>query len=138
MKLEYKTASGQTDYETLADYTDVVREWQPNATAKSQHDDLAVNPGEQNNNFRQPLGNISTKIALDLTVTKADETTAAAFARTTTRTLLGSKNHFKLTVGTEFQYYPNGICTKCSFRLAGATVELNIDLETDLVTKTAP
>jgi hypothetical protein len=139
MKLEYRAVGSSGGYTTLADIGDVVKEWQPDASLNSvQRENLAAAVGQNNNSYRQPLGNISTKISVELTNTQASTTLAAAFARTTVNNLLGTKNHLKATFGTEVQYYPNAVCSKCKPRYLGATTEFQIEFESDIVTATEP
>ena len=141
MKLEYRAIGSTGSYSVLANSTagDVVKEWQPDSSLNSvQRENLAAAVGQNNNSYRQPLGNISTKISLDLTVTKASETTASAFGAATQIALLGGKNHLKVTLGTDVEFYPNAVCSKCKARYLGATVEFQIELESDLVTSTEP
>ena len=42
------------------------------------------------------------------------------------------------TFGAEVQYYPNGVVNRCKCTYQGATVEINIEAETDLLTLTPP
>lgn len=141
MLLEYKVVGSQQGYVSLANESagDVVKSWSPDGSLNSiQRENLAATPGQCNPAFRQPLGNIVEKISLNLTVNKASAAAAAAFARTTKTALLGSKCHFRLTIDTEVQYYPNGVCSKCHPTYQGSTTEYQIELETDLVTAQAP
>jgi hypothetical protein len=138
VKIQYKQSggSGQVGWQTLADSTagDVIRDWKPKAALASvQHESLAAAVGQNNNSYRQPLGNISEKISVQLTVVKANETQAAAFAMTTRQNLLGSKNDYLVTFGSSKQLYANGVCSACSPSYEGATIEFQIELESDLV-----
>jgi len=138
MKIQYQPSgsAGQVGWLTLADSTagDVVKDWKPKASLASvQREPLAAMPGQNNNEYRQPLGNITEKISVDLTVTKASETMAAAFAMTTRQNLLGSKNDFLVTFGSSKQLHANGVCSGVGATYEGATVEFQIELETDLV-----
>lgn len=137
MKIQYQPSGGanQVGWQTLADVTqgDIVVNWNPAASVKVQNEDLCAMPGQLNPAYRQPLGNTREKISIALTVTKADETTAAAFAMTTRQALLGSKNAFLVTIGASKQLHANGVCSAVKANYQGATVEFQIELETDLV-----
>lgn len=137
MKIQYQLSGGgnQVGWQTLADVTqgDVVKDWNPAASVKVQNEDLCAMPGQLNAAYRQPLGNTREKISIALSVTKADETTAAAFAMTTRIALLGSKNDFLVILGSSKQLHTNGVCSAVKSNYQGATVEFQIELETDLV-----
>jgi hypothetical protein len=96
-------------------------------------EDLCATVGQMNNSYRQPLGNTREKIPLKVSVVKANETTAAAFAMATRIALLGTKNDFLVTIGSSKQLHANGICPQCKAKYLGAAVEFQIELETDLV-----
>ena len=147
MKLQFRVAgTNALGYQTLADESagDVIRDWSPDATLNSnQRENLAVAVGQNNNSYRQPLGNISTKLSLNITVTKAGEAAAAQWARLAVTTFLGSKTHLKACFGTyngtryqEEQLFNNAVCSHCRAAYQGSTVELTIDFETDLVVDT--
>ena len=141
MKLEYRQVGSSSGYTVLADSVagDVVKEWQPDSSLNSvQRENLAAAVGQNNNSYRQPLGNISTKIGIELAVTLGGETAASQFGAAAQIALLGSKNHFKVTMGADVEYYPNAVCFKCKARYLGATIEFQIELESDLVTATEP
>lgn len=138
--VQYKLL-GASSYTTLMDVTQggVMVDWSPDGIVNSvQKENLAAAVGQLNNSYRQPLGNLSIKLSMRLSVTLTTEPLAAAFARTTMINLLGSKAHFAATFGAEVQYYPNGVVNRCKCTYQGATVEINIEAETDLLTLTPP
>jgi len=134
--LQYKPVSGG-NYASLMDVTkgDSLVDWMPDAVLNSvQRENLAAAVGQLNNSYRQPLGNISVKLSIQLTTVSPDETTAAANAATVQTTLLGSKCHLKAVFGGTTLYYPNGVCTRVKPRFLGASTEFSIEIETDQVT----
>ena len=141
MLIQYRTAGGSTGYVTLADPSagDVVREWSPDAALGSvQRENLAAAVGQLNSSYRQPLGNIATKLSINLSANYATAAAAAAAGASNQVALLGSKNHFKYTEGTTVLYFPNAVCSRCRWTPTGREIEYQIELETDLVTTYEP
>lgn len=137
--VQYKLLSGG-GYVTLMDVAagGVMLAWAPDGMVNSvQRENLAAAVGQLNNSYRQPLGNLSVKLSMQLSVTLTTEDLAAAYARTTMINLLGAKAHFLAVFGSETQYYPNGVVNRCKCNYQGSTVEINIEAETDMLTNSA-
>lgn len=142
LKIEYRTVGATGAYSVLADTAagDVVKDFAPDANVGSvQKTPLAQGQGQLSPEFRIPLGNVVTKLSFELAQTSASEAAASASARNTTIALLGSLNNLKVTKGvSDVEYYPKAVCSKCSHKNGGATIEYVITMETDLVTATEP
>lgn len=139
LKLEYREVGFVGSYSLLADVSDVVKEWNPDVSLNSvQREDLAQTPGQKAPAYRQPLGNIVTRLQMDISATKTTLELASQFARETTIALLGTKVNLKMTKGTDVEFYPNAVFSRCAHRNGGATVEFNLSAESDLVTADEP
>ena len=139
VKIEYKIAGGAGGYTVLADTSDTVKDFRPQTEVGAmQRDTLDADAGSQGAEFRAARGNISVKLDLEITKTYGTEDLASAGARANTVAFISKKLTLKVTKGSDVEYYPKATCSKFGLEYKGATIEMAIALETDLVTASEP
>lgn len=140
MKIEYKVVGGST-WVTLMDVTagDTIEPWEPSYGTHARVEELASNVAQGASVFTGVLGNIRCDLPLRQ-MCKTYSTLAACLAasRTIPATFMNAQVHLKVTEGSEVQYFPYAVCSKCKPNVQGASLILDMDLITAMVTATDP
>ncbi len=134
MKIEYSPTD--SSYATLVDESTggVIKRFNPTATVNAvQTENLAAMPTQQTAQFRQPVGNISETLELEVAVTYASRQAAVAASRTVITSIIGLTLFWQVTEGTEVQKFKNGTVKKLNRDVQGATVTYVFTIEADLV-----